>query len=280
MIRYHSFRILLSFCLLISLLLGTGLRSAEAADASTVASDPAAEEPAAESAGEQAEAEKAETEKPGDDGRDLTPLPDEWFDDALFIGDSITATLQGWSVTNHAFGEAIFLPTKSYSVRRDVSGMANIAFRAKYWRAQDVVGEVGAKKLFLMIGMNDISGKTGVEVTMPAWEDYISGIQECNPDTRIFIQSLVPSYETAGYRGLDNEKIDRYNEALRSFCEESGCIFVEIASYLKNEENNLIPEYSLDRYVHLNRDGVAVWAEQLKNPANYSVDPRSTDNEK
>ena len=255
MTRHNPLRMLLAFCLAVPLLLQcVGARSAEAVG--------------------------KETEPESSEERDLTPLPDEWFDDALFLGDSITATLQAWCTVNEAFGDAQFISPRSYSIRRDILPVRQIAYRAEYWTAGEVVGETGAKKLFLMVGMNDIASDDGVENTMKAWDEYLAGIRENAPDVAVFIQSLVPTYKSAGYQGLGNDKIDRYNAEVRRFCEENNCIYVDIASHLKDSDGNLVDAYSFDRYVHLNEDGAAVWAEQLRNPANYSVDPRSVDHEK
>ena len=44
-------------------------------------------------------------------------------------------------------------------------------------------------------------------------------------------------------------------------------------------DNALREELSSDYYVHLNNDGAALWAELLRDPANYSVHPRSIDYE-
>ena len=282
--KQNPFRVLLAFCLALPLLLqcvgvqGAGAAGTEkdpAKPGSTV-SETETEQPLPPSGAE----EDAGAVSADSVDRDLTPLPDEWFDDALFLGDSITATLQAWCTVNEAFGDAQFLAPKSYSIWKDVFPVRQIAYRAEYWTAREVIGETGAKKLFLMVGMNDIASDNGVENTMKYWDDYLAGIRESCPDVTVFIQSLVPTYKTAGSQGLGNEKVDRYNDELRSFCEENGCIYVDIASGLKDSDGNLVDAYSFDRYVHLNDDGAAVWAEQLKNPANYSVDPRSVDHEK
>ena len=251
---------LTAFCLAASLLMQfTGMRSAQAAGKP-------------ETTTKSVDADISEE-------RDLSPLPDAWFDDALFLGDSITATLQAWCTVHEAFGDAMFLPAKSFSVQRDILPVRQFVLRTNYWTAAEAVEAIGAGKVFLMVGMNDLSPENGVENTMKAWDEFVPGIRGKSPDVQIYVQSLIPTHFTAEPKGLGNEKIGRYNSELRRFCEENDCVYVDIAPYLKDSDNNLRNEYSFDRYVHLNEDGAAIWAEQLKNPANYSVDPREADHE-
>ena len=64
--------------------------------------------------------------------------------------------------------------------------------------------------------------------------------------------------------------IDEYNARLRDFAAENGCCFVDIAPVFKDENGDLIAALTEDYYVHFNADGCTLWAEALRDPANYS----------
>ena len=204
---------------------------------------------------------------------DMSPLPESWFDDAVFFGDSVSVVLGKHAEKTGELGKALFLCEFSYSVRNAVSGYLKIWFRGEQYLPQDVLGLTGATKVFIMLGVNDVALPGGVDHTIECWAEYIMSIREKNPEIQIFIESCLPVYYEFSER--NNEILDGYNERLWELCEEMGCIYVDVAHYLKDENNKLALEYCSDMGEHITYKGAAVWAEQLKNPENYSVNPRS-----
>ena len=205
---------------------------------------------------------------------DLTPLPDSWFDNTVFLGDSVSCILQDYCEKNALLGDALFLPVGSYSVHNAISGQIQIYWRGQQRFAQDILPETGASKVFIMLGINDIALEGGVDRTMELWYQYVEEIQEKDPTIQIFIESMLPVLTATEFPGRNNAKIDDYNDRLRALSREKGCIFVELAHYLKDETNGLPMEYTYDLSVHLTFQAAKIWAEQLKNPENYSEDPR------
>lgn len=204
---------------------------------------------------------------------DMSPLPESWFDDAVFFGDSVSVVLGKHAEKTGELGKALFLCEFSYSVRNAVSGYLKIWFRGEQYLPQDVLGLTGATKVFIMLGVNDVALPGGVDHTIECWAEYITAIREKKPEIQIFIESCLPVYYEFSER--NNEILDGYNERLWELCEEMGCIYVDVAHYLKDENNKLAMEYCSDMGEHITYKGAAVWAEQLKNPENYSVNPRS-----
>ena len=206
---------------------------------------------------------------------DLSPLPDDWFDDAAFFGDSITILLEKYCIASGDLGEALFLGTYSYSVSDALTGDRLIWYQNSGRSPQNVVALSGAKKIFLMLGNNDLAHTGELDSLMENWAILVSHIREESPEALLFIESSLPVYRGAERTGWNNELFDEYNDRMRSFCQENDCVFVELAQYFKDENNCLAEEYCSDQFCHLTQPAVAIWVEQLKNPENYSVDPRS-----
>lgn len=206
---------------------------------------------------------------------DLTPLPDAWFDDAVFLGDSISFTLEKQCEATGELGEALFMNESSFNVRSAVWGYLQLWYQGNTYTPEDVLPLTGAKKAFFMLGINDVGQDGGIEQTMELWEELIANIRETCPDLQIFLQSCLPMYYASEYETLNNDIINEYNAQLRAFCEENGLIFVDLADYFRDETGGVAERFTSDHYVHINFDAAALWVEQLKNPANYSVDPRS-----
>ena len=204
---------------------------------------------------------------------DMSPLPETWFDDAVFFGDSISVTLGKYADKTGILGNALFLCEFSYSIHNAISGYLKIWYQNDQYAPEDVLPLTGATKVFTMLGVNDVALPGGVDKSIEKWLQYIANIREKNPDIQIFIESCLPVYYEFSDR--NNDIIDEYNVRLRQLCEETGCIYVDVAHYLKDDNNKLALEYCSDYGEHITYAGAAVWAEQLKNPENYSVNPRS-----
>ena len=206
---------------------------------------------------------------------DMSELPMEWFDDAVFLGDSITSTLEDYCDVHETLGDATFLCETSFSVRNAVMENIEIWYHGMTYRADQVIPLTGAKKIFIMLGTNDVAMDPKMDVTMGRWKALVNMIRATTPDAVFFIQSCLPMFkDSEGYR-LNNELIDTYNQRLREMCREAGCVYVDIAAPFKDEDNSLSKEYTFDYYVHLNSDGAELWVDLLRDPANYSVNPRS-----
>ena len=208
---------------------------------------------------------------------DMSPLPDEWFADAAVFGDSISVTLQKYCEKTGELGDILFLCEFSYSVHNAISGQVKVWYQTEQYAPQDVLPVAGVNKVFIMLGVNDVALYGGVDKTMELWDQFIDNLREKSPDLTIFIESCLPVYWASQFDKRNNELLDDYNDRLAELCQEKDCVYVDVAHYLKDDRNSLAEEYCSDEYVHITEAAAQVWAEQLKNPANYSVNPREID---
>ena len=205
----------------------------------------------------------------------MSELPSSWFDDAVFLGDSVSKALESYCEQTGALGDAVFLCEISFSVRNAVYERVELWYQGQSGRADDIVALTGARKVFLMLGTNDVAMDGGVEGTVRLWRVLVNMIREKNPGAVFFVESCLPMYGEAQMEELNNDTLDEYNQALRAYCQEANCVFVDIADAFKDEDNALAEEYSSDHYVHLKTEAGELWAQLLRDPSNYSVDPRS-----
>lgn len=195
---------------------------------------------------------------------EITEEETDFFDDAVFIGDSVTLMLQNYQLSSNALGKAQFLVQGSYSVFHAVNNTMLVSYRGSSMRLPEAIAATGAKKAFIMLGANDI-GAYGIEKTMKNWETMLTRIREKAPDIEIYIQSMTPVWTGGELGKLNNPNADEYNKTLRAFAEENNCVFVDIASYMKDATGGLATEYCSDKYIHLTFAGSRVWVQVLKN---------------
>lgn len=193
----------------------------------------------------------------------VTEVDTDFFDDAVFIGDSVTYMLANYETSHDVLGKAQFLVRGSYSAFHAVNHTMLMNFQGMSMKLPEAIAATGAKKAFFMLGTNDI-GAYGIEKTMANWDTMITNIRELVPDIEIYIQSMTPVWTGGEKGGLNNTRADEFNEELKVFAEENNCIYVDIASYMKDATGGMAQKYCSDEYVHLTEAGAEVWIQVLK----------------
>ena len=185
-----------------------------------------------------------------------------FFDDAVFVGDSISLKLS--YDTTGRLGNAQFLVQGSYGVGNAIYDVLPTTYRGNtYTNLEDAIAATGAKKLFIMMGMNDI-GLYGIDGTIENWKTLLDLIRGACPGIEVYIQSMTPVWTGGEKGGLTNPNINEYNNKLRAFAAENGCHFIDVAPYMRDATGGLATSFCSDQYVHLSDAGVDMWIKVLK----------------
>ena len=189
-----------------------------------------------------------------------------FFDDAAFVGDSVSLKLQRYQAATGVLGNATFLTAGSYSVYHAVNNSMFVTYRGQQMSPEDALAACGAKKVFILLGMNDIGrSDVGIDKTITNWGVFLQRIREKNPDITIYIQSGTPIHSARDKGLLSNDNMNKYNEKLKAFAQQNGCIYIDIATGMKDENGDLKDAYCSDQYVHLSDAGCAAWVNALRN---------------
>lgn len=199
------------------------------------------------------------------------PVDASYFDDAVFVGDSVSLRLQYYCSSNGALGNTTFLCSGSLSATNALwevsSESVHPSYQGKKMLIEDGVAACGAKKVYIMLGMNNISfgvnNATGDMVTL------IDRILEKSPDVAIIVQAVTPMTSTSTIRSksLNNDEIDTYNAAMRDICEERGWYFLDVNTIFKDDTNNLKTAYCSDADhmgIHFTTAAAEIWVDYLK----------------
>lgn len=190
-----------------------------------------------------------------------------FFDDAVFVGDSISVSLS--QQHNGALGNAQFLAKGGYSIYSAITDSMSIPYNGRqYVNIEEAIAATGAKKVFIMLGINDL-GIFGVDATLEHYRILLEMIRGACPDVQIYLQSVTPIWTGSAKRTLNNSSIQIFNFVLRFLAEEYGYGFIDIAPYLLDYTGGLAAAYSSDRYVHITLAGVDVWTTVLRSHAYY-----------
>jgi lysophospholipase L1-like esterase len=116
-------------------------------------------------------------------------------------------------------------------------------------------------KLFLMIGINDISQNYNNDYLCKNFEKIIRKILTESPKTSIYIQSILPVNNDFGrYKKLINKEkqIENLNIRLKKLCKKENIRYVNLYPLFLQNKRKLNPAYTTDG-LHLNEKGYQVW---------------------
>lgn len=217
-----------------------------------------------------------ETVAATDAGYDMTsPKSAEWFDNAVFVGDSVTLKLDYYCEEHpEALGEPTFYCAGSLGYSNalwdiDDSKAVHPYYEGKNHLVEDCVEVTGKNDVFIMLGMNDI-GLYGTEGAMKSCKTVISNLTEKSPNAHIYLQSVTPMVDSVQIESFNNDLIREFNGMLKSFCEENGYRYLDVYSVFADEDGNLPDRLCSDSSgmgIHFTDAACEMWADYLKNNA-------------
>ena len=209
--------------------------------------------------------------------QESSPVPGSYFDDAVFIGDSITLKLYYYvkdlrKQGTPCLGQAKFLTAGSLGSGNalwDVSSESvHPSYQGTKMRIEKAVELMDAKKVYIMLGMNDVA-YYGVEESVQNMDKLIGLILERSPDADVFVQSVTPRLAAMTSKPTNRSLFD-YNLLMYGECLRNGWYFVDVAHAMRDENGNLIETYCSDpdtMGMHFSDAGCAVWIEYLETHA-------------
>ena len=152
---------------------------------------------------------------------------DAYFDDSVFVGDSIMLGFRNYAMKRQDtfLSRMGFLAAGSYSANNALWDVDDKSVHPVYQGEQRQVWEsislMGSKKVFLMLGMNDLN-ITGVEGSCEKYEELVGKIKEENPDVEIIIMSMTYILKGKETGKLANDTIREFNGLLEAMAEKDG----------------------------------------------------------
>lgn len=212
-----------------------------------------------------------------EDRNPVTTLPPSadvnsaFFDNAVFIGDSVTKKLLLQAPGTGLLGNAQFFAAGSYGVGHAARNTMQMSYQGQNMSLPDLLVASCAGKVFLMLGMNDLN-KHGIDGSIGYWAALIQQIRAKTPNIEIYIQSMTPVFTGNEKGALNNPTIDTYNGRLQAFAAENNCFYIDVASYMKDATGGLAAQYCSDGFVHLSTTGCNVWIQVLRSYAQSQIE--------
>lgn len=192
------------------------------------------------------------------------PVGDDYFDDALFIGDSRTEGMRiygkkkGYYYSQVAFTVGQVLTKKIIYDPEDDEKKTVIDYVEKY---KDVY-----KKVYMQFGLNECGGS--VQWLRTVYEHVLETLRGVLPEgTPIYVQAVLPVTHEAELKspyGITNEKIDNVNRMLAEMCESGGYYYLAINEPFMDEETGELNAEESNDGIHMGGPGVARQFDYIK----------------
>ncbi|MDO5111973.1 MAG: SH3 domain-containing protein [Clostridia bacterium] len=194
---------------------------------------------------------------------------DDFFTDAVFFGDSLTVGLEKYVSAKRESDEdfwsnAQFLAQNGYMVSHmeNEDGFSkHPSYDGKQRQPQKSLDAMGAKKVFITLGINDSAGE--VSLLLSNYQNMLAIIRDRLPEAQLYIIAVFPMTPTRENTARNNKKIDQINEGLLRLAMSSDIPFIDFTPRLKDQGGALQRNYSSDDYVHFSNEGYDVWIDAM-----------------
>lgn len=122
------------------------------------------------------------------------------------------------------------------------------------------------KKIFLLIGINDISHGHSADKLADDYLKLIKDIRQKSPSTTLYVQSVMPVNNSFGrYKNLIGKEkiINRLNVLIERAAQDNGAVYIDLWPALADDDGNLNKVFTNDG-LHLTGAGYKAWADFIR----------------
>lgn len=117
------------------------------------------------------------------------------------------------------------------------------------------------RKIFLLIGINDVSHGLTVEQLARRYENLVNEIRKKSPDTQLYLQSVMPiNNDFAVYKNLKGREqtVVDFNKEIKKIADNNGLTYIDLWPALADRNGKLRSDFTNDG-LHLLGDGYLAW---------------------
>ncbi|MDY5731062.1 MAG: SGNH/GDSL hydrolase family protein [Eubacteriales bacterium] len=193
-----------------------------------------------------------------------TAVDDGYFDDAVFIGDSLTLSIE----SRNLFKNATFIASVGASIGNAIDKPI-FPYNGKNEKLMDILPKVNPKKIYILMGTNTLSfARSGDAV------DFYAGLLDViikdYSDIPIYIVTI-PTFRSHALKKIkqkhpdfSNKRIVDYNKRLVALAEERHCYVVDFSNALMAKKS-IEPKgkFMAPDGIHLSLEGAELFKELL-----------------
>ena len=185
----------------------------------------------------------------------------EYFDDALFIGDSRTVGISEYGDLNNA----IFFANTGMSVYNVFEKNVSVPKVGKL-KLEQLLTYKKFGKIYIMLGINELGYNQ--EKTLKKYKDLLKFIQEKQSNAIIYIEANlhVTAERSNKDKTINNININKINNEISQLADNEKIFFIDVNEKFDDENGNLSSNYTQDN-VHIYAKYYKEWSDWLSQNA-------------
>lgn len=194
-------------------------------------------------------------------------VEEDYFDDALFIGDSRTVGLFEYGQIEDRARFYAQTSLMIYEVMENPKAIVKTDDERGAITVEEALSENKFGKIYIMLGLNEMGFGTP-ESFGAAYKAVISRIRQLQPDAVIYIQSIMHVADEKNRTDpvYNNTNIDLRNQPLKELADNRNIFYLDVNEALCDETGCLNGDWTFDQ-VHLKAAYYQVWKDFLLNHA-------------
>lgn len=192
-------------------------------------------------------------------------VEDEYFSDAVFIGDSRTVGMCEYGGLEEV---STFYASTGLTIYKIFdSAIVDVPGQKRKITVEEALQENSFAKIYLMIGINEMGIGT-VETFTEKYREVVEHLQELQPDAIIYIQGIIKVTTERSDQGdyINNEGIEARNLELEKLADNRSIFYLDVNPLICDETGGLVDSYTFDG-VHLKAKYIQIWKDYLKENA-------------
>lgn len=214
------------------------------------------------------ELSQANVQTPEDSKEEASPyrtVEDDYFADAVFIGDSRTVGMFEYGGLEET---ATFYASKGLTIYKLFDAkIVSTEGKKKKITIEEALAERQFSKIYLMVGINEMGTGT-VDTFLAKYKEAVEHLQELQPNAIIYIQGIIKVTSERSSEGdyITNEGIEARNQGLEQLADGEKVYYLDVNPLICDETGGMVESYTHDG-VHLKAQYIPIWKDFLKSHA-------------
>lgn len=190
-------------------------------------------------------------------------VEDDYFADAVFIGDSRTVGMFEYGGLEEI---STFYASKGLTIYKLLDSAVASSPEGKI-TVEEALQQNQFAKIYLMVGINEMGTGT-LEGFLEKYKEVVTRLKELQPDAVIYLQGImkVTSKRSAQGDYINNEGIEARNEGIALLADDEKVFYLDVNPLICDDTGGMDPEYTYDG-VHLKGKHIQIWKDYLKTHA-------------
>lgn len=215
----------------------------------------------AEEVAEEEEAGETEESDAVQDAYAFQAVTEDYFNDAVFIGDSRTVGMFEYGGIEERADFFAKISLTIYDVFTDTVGKDEET--GKKITVEEALQKKQYGKVYLMLGINELGTGT-VDSFMEEYRKVVTRLQELQPEAVIFVEGImrVTGSKNEADPIFNNTNINLRNDEIAKLADNKNIFYIDVNEVVCDEEGNLNSDYTTDE-IHLKAKYYENWKQFL-----------------